>query len=421
MSNAEKIHNLERRSAEQKQKYEMAEITEVMKRAPACIPHLLQKLSSIGMRLDDLPQDTSEKAIPKSLQKAAADRRRSSNASSPRAADHDSTDMAGHSESSEPVTPTKYHRIESCSVSFLAEHCCEVWEPGNLSVPNVKRMLTRGRADSNKCLLQKFVECGSGLPPDTPINGKNNALKEFRAYCQSRYVARGRRLATVPLPPDWERHGVYELIPHPQDAQLARVRHRFTKEVHDVPQHMLPPGEWSDLYMGFNWSEVRAAICSRLDSMNERAFTVGGFFPMQVLPSSSAQEALTDSVHATANALMGPPRLLPIMPPSAEVPSPASGLPDSSHHSPNPKVATHALKKMKLDHAGLPDTHTETDIVPVAAKIEPIDIAVHGDSLNGDILSDDEDGSTAGINDTMVSAVEDGFVDESQQVPPPPE
>ena len=184
---------------------------------------------------------------------------------------------------------------------------------------------------------------------------------------------------------------------------------------------MLPPGEWSDLYLGFNWSEVRAAICSRKDSMNERAFTVGGFFPVQVLPSSSAQEALTGPVQAPAKALMGLPRLLPIMPPSAEDPSLASGLPDSSHLSPNPEVATPALKKMKLDHAGLPDTHTETQILPVAAKIEPIVIAEHGDLLNGDILSDDEDGSTAGINDIMVSAIEDGFVDESQQVPPPPE
>ena len=170
LSNAEKIHNLERRSAEQKQKYEMAEISEVMKRAPACIPHLLQKLSSIGMRLDDLPQDTSEKAIPKSLQKAAADRRRSSNASSPRAADHDSTDMAGHSESSEPVTPTKYHRIESCSVSFLAEHCCEVWEPGNLSVPNVKRMLTRGGLIPTSVYCRSSSSAGRGsllTPPST--------------------------------------------------------------------------------------------------------------------------------------------------------------------------------------------------------------------------------------------------------------
>lgn len=117
--------------------------------APACIPHLLLKLTALGMRLENLKGSMKDGAgqVPASLQQAAVDRR---------TADYDTTG-----------TPTKYSNIESISGSFMSENLLEPLEPGVLSTPNLRRMLTRGRAEVNKGVLQRILELGAGISTDT--------------------------------------------------------------------------------------------------------------------------------------------------------------------------------------------------------------------------------------------------------------
>ena len=59
LSTEEKIINLERRSSEQLLKARKREVNAVMEAHPSCIPHVLSKLESLGLRTNKTDQTGS--------------------------------------------------------------------------------------------------------------------------------------------------------------------------------------------------------------------------------------------------------------------------------------------------------------------------------------------------------------------------
>lgn len=92
-----------------------------------------------------------------------------------------------------------YHRLNACSVSFTSQRIPEEWEPNGMSVPNIRRMLTRGRAAVNKEALACIVEFGSGQVGDLNLTSKLNKMSLFKEMMKEEYLKRGRRCMDLPF------------------------------------------------------------------------------------------------------------------------------------------------------------------------------------------------------------------------------
>lgn len=221
--------------------------------------------------------------VPPSLQQAAVDKRKSGASSNTPVVQADVQDSGSNGASpTNKANETPYHRIDACSVSFLMEHILEFCEPGTLSVPNLRRMLTRGKAQANKEVMQKLVEMVTGMSPDTALSGKLADLQNFKAYCKSCHEARGRRGRDLTLPPNWQEDGIYSIAEVRSSGVV--VHHKFTGAVAMIELDKVPPFKClQDLYINANWSETRATISSTRDEQGQSCVWLISFFGRQVL------------------------------------------------------------------------------------------------------------------------------------------
>ena len=173
---------------------------------------------------------------------------------------------------------TPYYRLDACSVTFTSQHVLEFWEPNCLSVPNIRRMLTRGKSNVNKDALGCIVEFGSGQSADLHLSGSLCVLASFKDFMLDQYNMRGRRCHDLPLPPHWPRDGLYEKIGLVPSG--LKLRHRFVVAEVVAPLKALPPQESAQgLFMNWNWSETRASISSVLDKENRHSVLLAPYFP----------------------------------------------------------------------------------------------------------------------------------------------
>lgn len=406
LSAEQQIENLERRSSESLLKAQKREVVRCMELAPACIPHLLSKLSSINMRLKDVQGEGGGGGgkIPASLAQAATDRRNAAHAAATAAA------QAG--DGPQEQTPTKYNKVDSCSVSFMLEKILEHVEPGTMSVPNMKRMLTRGQSDANKASLVKVVEMATGMAGDFPITGRLGLLKSFQEYCQERYLSRGRRCRDIGLPPVWCRDGIYQILG--SDPHGVQVLHRFTKQVATVPNGKLPPHRaMSDLFVEYNWSESRAALHSTKDPDGASACGLQFLFPNQLV--GDALMAIHDR---DGDGVGGGQRVQGRRNLALEDGELALAPHDAGQKRPLPASAyTTPKKRVRMNSKGSPLTHGRGELASgggAASSSSGLRQGVastpqHGDgeAMHSDDIVDDEEG-------------QNHEVDEAFMLPPPP-
>ena len=134
----ETIEHLERRAAKAMLVSRKKEIIQIMTTTPACIPHLLSKLASLGLRVADGADPIQGGGMVRpSLRQAAVEKRRGGASSKTPMAQIDIQDSS--SNGAPPTTKaneTPYHRIDACSVSFFMEHILEFCEPAAEFAPH---------------------------------------------------------------------------------------------------------------------------------------------------------------------------------------------------------------------------------------------------------------------------------------------
>lgn len=313
-------------------------------------------------------------------------------------------------------------------MSFMSEKLLEPLEPGNLSTPNLRRMLTRGRAEVNKSVLQRILEFGTGISTDMPLVGHLRDITELQNYCKKRYIARGRRCMDLPMPPVWERDGLFQICGLTPDGGALMILDRLGKKTFMIPKAQLPMfTDVSQLTVEFNWSEVRACIRSAMDRDHENDFVLQSV-GRSVLAHGGGAPALEDiqpNISPTKN-------LLGVMA-IADAPTDQAA---SSRAAPSVGSSTTPSKRPRLSVQSPPTTgaaQTSTaarSSAAASASAPQRSVAPHpklaqlsaADGEDG-FGYDDEEGSDAEqdiMEKSNMDMCEQVEVDESLIVPPPP-
>lgn len=249
LSLEEQAKILELRATECKQKAQRKFVNDILEKHPHVLSEIVAKIQALGFSESSIDQSPCAK----SLQRAAANKRKGCKAN---LAMTDGVDIA--------LIVTPYRRLDACSTAFLIENVLAHCEPAAMSEANFKRFLAGGMAMRNRELLLEIVEFSTGLPQDTPLSGKLATLVAFKQLCLERHLARGRRTRDLPLPPTWQKHGIYEI--QKIADEFIEIKHRFLERTVRLSASDAPAvADECDYTLLFNFSELRCALADSKD------------------------------------------------------------------------------------------------------------------------------------------------------------
>ena len=102
----------------------------------------------------------------------------------------------------------------------------------------------------------RLLDFATGWCADSDVTQEIDEIESFDGQLAQDASRRGSRLSKVTLPPDYDKHGVYEEL-----LDSSQVRHRYTSELIEFDAHTLsqiPPGRRAVIYN--NWSESSAVL-----------------------------------------------------------------------------------------------------------------------------------------------------------------
>ena len=155
-----------------------------------------------------------------------------------------------------------------------------VCEPVLCAPMALKALIPPGKRQHVKSELLKLFEFNSGRDPNGDITEDLQDEAMMDSSLEEDTSRRGHRMARVPLPPDYNKHGVYQWIP-----RTHTLKHSYTKEEVELDQKTVD--EMGDVFKATiysNWSETNACLKVPGTRVNIR---LGQLFPDQ-FPSRSS-------------------------------------------------------------------------------------------------------------------------------------
>lgn len=259
----EQLADLALRQSELNQARDRAIVVRCMNKTPSCVSLLVSTLKNNGH--DVTPPKPGEKTIstdtggPKSRSRAAQQERLERL--------RESSHAAAQKEMQQPENndwiPSKYWTLDSLSQTLLIDKLLSFVQPFSLSPANLRSVKERGESMTTKENLCKLLEFETGKPGDTELHGPLRYWPYLQQLLKACSAQRGSRSANLKLPADWEAFGVYTVV---VDRAELCITNRFTGHRAPVPRDKIPSCEdRSELYIDWNWSEVRATLKSRSD------------------------------------------------------------------------------------------------------------------------------------------------------------
>ena len=84
------------------------------------------------------------------------------------------------------------------------------------------------------------------------------------------------------LPPDWSTVGVYSIFGCDDAKKQFLVEHRFSGKRVPIPREKVPKfDDWHELYIHENWSDIRAAIASKVVEDHDHDCVLANHFPLE--------------------------------------------------------------------------------------------------------------------------------------------
>ena len=146
--------------------------------------------------------------------------------------------------------------LEGHSLTHLRSYLNHL-EPSVFNSNNMKNLLVRGQRVVGKKVLCEYLEWSTGLPSSWSPTGTLRLKQVLLEYMQ-RYVKRGCRAASMVLPCNWSRNGLYTIVRKNGDIF---VQHNFTKEQYGLKAKELSTvKDPATLRIADNWSETQARL-----------------------------------------------------------------------------------------------------------------------------------------------------------------
>ncbi|CAK0823464.1 unnamed protein product, partial [Prorocentrum cordatum] len=120
----------------------------------------------------------------------------------------------------------------------------------------MRAMIPPGKRQRVKSELLKLFEFNTGRDPNGDISEDLQDEAMMDSGLEEDTSRRGHRMARMPLPPDYNKHGVYLW-----DPKTSTVKHRFTHEEVGLDQKTIDAmGNVSKATIYSNWSEINACL-----------------------------------------------------------------------------------------------------------------------------------------------------------------
>lgn len=257
--------NLDRRAEEARTKAMRQRIVIAMNNKPSVVPKLWAKLVSLGYDAETIKE---VEQLPKSLAAQAVDRRRQVK----KEVDEEMVRQSLEQETlgkpfqvKDPL-PTKYWKLGELSIPMWRDKLLPRVEQRSLSAANLRALRGESGSKTSYCRIAEFI---TGLGAEFPLTGRYRCIEEIVTEFVSRSESRGRRGLDLPLPPDWERDGLFFVDEVNGAKKMVVDKQKWSGEEAEIPLDKLAPGgvpKKDELWIDSNWSEKKATLRRRGDS-----------------------------------------------------------------------------------------------------------------------------------------------------------
>ena len=268
--------NHDKRAVELADKEDVECVSNCLLVNPESIRHVMNKLRSMGHDLEMYRGEAGQSAV-QAMQserdeKAASAQRQGVHKRQKTLKEQQEADLAsiqddfGNPVIPEKLIPLKYWHIDKMRPTYMCSEVLNHIEPISLSTANLKaKLMKKGVFEQGAVIMLEIFEMCTGYPRAYKLRKQMCIHEKFLEDCLKQNKLRGRRCATLTLPPNWNIHGLYQIS---QVEERIIVKQVFTLDTHDVTHDAAMP-EWSqlgDLYIEANYSETSATLRSRIDS-----------------------------------------------------------------------------------------------------------------------------------------------------------
>lgn len=365
-----------------------------MRNHPSICEALWQKVLALGFTAESIK--IKEEAPARSFQMQALDKKAAIRKAAVYAKEDEKKDAEAAGEQPPDPVSEKYWVMHEMGKGWFRDKLFPALEPRSFSRSNMRSMRLDPDHDGTlKDTLLEMLEYCTGLNRDVRLTGCfrnwNNVVEE----AVEKYHDLGRRGLDLPLPPKWAEDGVYSVLAV-QATSGVKIIHKLTKETADVPPQDCPSFDSQDqLTILDNYSEMSAALSSTKADCSKQ-FMLRNIFSVQIAKARNGIKAKSGpNAKRPASGMAQPvePSKDEDMTPSPHAKRAKEELDFQGADAMTPAKVEQALPQPGLQKEGLEEIPVPTSFSWGAAPTDP---------------------------PATVRVEQDGGVDESEAIPPPP-